>query len=67
MGEIAYDIINGECCALCGQYFLNTVNVDKKEYEVMSGQHIYEHGYPVACKDCWEPDCGYPKAEADTM
>jgi hypothetical protein len=20
------------------------------------------HGYPCACKDCWEPDCGYQKA-----
>ncbi len=44
MGEIANAMINGECCALCGQFF-------KKP-----------HGYPVACKECWEKDCGYQKA-----
>lgn len=21
-----------------------------------------DHGYPVACDECWEPDCGYQKA-----
>jgi len=21
-----------------------------------------EHGYPVACRDCWTKDCGYQKA-----
>jgi len=21
-----------------------------------------EHGYPCACKGCWEPECGYQKA-----
>ena len=25
-----------------------------------------EHGYPVACNDCWESDCGYQKATSDT-
>ena len=25
-----------------------------------------EHGYPAACEDCWEPDCGYQKATSDT-
>ena len=51
MGEIAEDIINGECCALCGQYFFN----EKME--------ICEHEYPVACWDCWEKDCGYQKSD----
>lgn len=44
MGEIADDMIEGVCCALCGQYF------------------VEEHGYPVACDECYEPDCGYQKA-----
>jgi len=44
MGEVADAMIDGSCCAICGQYFEN------------------DHGYPVACKDCWEPDCGYQKA-----
>ena len=25
------------------------------------------HGYPVACKGCWEPDCGYDKATYKTL
>ena len=57
MGEISDSMIDGECCALCGQYFQNPEN--KK--------HGYTHGYPVACNDCWEPDCGYEKTEVDTI
>ena len=26
-----------------------------------------EHGYPVACEDCWEPDCGYQEAISKTI
>lgn len=54
MGEISDAIINGEICAFCMLPFI---------YKGSS----YEHGYPVACKDCWEPDCGYEKATADTI
>jgi len=57
MGEIAEDMLDGNCCALCGQYFQ-----DPNDKDV-----IYTHGYPVACKDCWEPDCGYEKAKAETI
>lgn len=49
MGEIADDIIEGVCCALCGQYFEQ------------------EHGYPVACSDCYEEGCGYQKATEDLI
>jgi hypothetical protein len=62
MGEIANDMIEGACCALCGQYFVREVNKDGADVPVM-----HEHGYPVACKECWEPGCGYEKAEADTL
>jgi hypothetical protein len=55
MGENADDIIEGACCALCGQYFVG----DEGE--------LYEHGYPVACEECWEPGCGYQKACAPTL
>ena len=44
MGEIADSMINGECCSLCGQYFADP---DSKP------EQIYEHGYPVVCKECW--------------
>lgn len=44
MGQMAEDILDGACCALCGQYF-----------EI-------EHGYPIACTDCWDEKCGYQKA-----
>lgn len=49
MGEIADQIIDGEICAFCTQYFK------------------IEHGYPVACKECWEKDCGYQKATEDLI
>ncbi len=62
MGEIANDMIEGVCCALCGQYFAKEKNIDGADVPV-----IYSHGYPVACKDCWEPDCGYEKATAETI
>ena len=26
-----------------------------------------EHGYPVACNGCYEPDCGYPRAIEDEL
>ena len=61
MGEIADDIINGACCALCGQYFV-------KSYLDEEGNEItHEHGYPVACKDCYELDCGYGESDAETF
>lgn len=25
----------------------------------------YELGYPAACAECWEKDCGYEKAPED--
>lgn len=49
MGEMADDIIDGNCCALCGQYFV------KKTSPVF----MYTHGFPVACYDCYEENCGY--------
>ena len=55
MGEIANDIIDGACCALCGCYFID------------DNEELIEHGYPVACKDCWTPDCGYEQAEYETL
>lgn len=51
MGEIADDIIDGICCALCGCYFTE------------DDETLYEHGYPVVCKDCWKPNCGYDEAD----
>ena len=57
MGEIADDIIKGRCCAICGQYFEDPDNPGTN----------YEHGYPVACKECYDDDCGYPRAEVDTF
>jgi len=56
MGEIADSMVIGECCSLCGCYF------QAPEEDV-----IYEHGYPVYCKDCWEPGCGHSRALVDTF
>lgn len=57
MGEIANDIIEGRACALCGMYFIDPADPDS----------LYEHGYPVACKECYEEDCGYQEATAETF
>ena len=56
MGELANDMIDGCCCSICGEYFVEE-----------DGETMYEHGYPVACKQCWDEDCGYQKATADTI
>jgi hypothetical protein len=63
MGEIAEDMLDGSCCSLCGQYFEHPKK-DKKTGESIG---IYVHDYPVACKECWEPGCGYQKAEVNTF
>lgn len=57
MGEVADDMINGRCCSLCGQYFQHPKKQDR----------IFEHGFPVYCSDCWEPDCGHERAVVDTL
>ena len=49
MGDAADAIIEGDCCALCGCYFEDSV------------------GYPVACSDCWDKDCGYQEAPEETI
>lgn len=53
---MAEDYLDGSCCSLCGQYFSHP--------ERNTG--IYCHDYPVACKDCWTPDCGYQIADVKT-
>lgn len=67
MGEIADDMIKGACCALCSQYFIKSNVIDTGKNEIMSGEEFFEHGYPVACKECWEPGCGYERATANTI
>jgi hypothetical protein len=51
MGQMADDIMDGSCCAICHNYF-----------KTEDLKFIDSHGYPVACKDCWTADCGYQKA-----
>ena len=62
MGDIADQIIEGSCCAFCLLPFIKEQNIDGADVPV-----VYEHGYPVACKECWEPECGYEKATAETL
>lgn len=52
MGQIADDMINGLCCGICGQYFLDN-----------STGELYEHGHPVACNECYDNGCGYVKQD----
>jgi hypothetical protein len=42
MGQMADDIINGITCELCSRYF-----IDKNG-------NIFEHTYPVVCKECYK-------------
>jgi len=37
------DIINGECCDLCGCYF-------KERFK----EQTFTHGHPATCTDCWD-------------
>lgn len=60
MGQITKDIITGICCALCGRYFAQEPERNEAQDE------LYEHGYPVACNDCFTKDCGYEKQHNDT-
>lgn len=62
MGQNSEDILDGSTCAICGVYF-KSVKKDKRTHE----HYIYSHGYPVACKDCWDSKCGYPRANVDTF
>lgn len=58
MGEISDDILNGLCCALCGCYFV------EKGTSI-----IFEHGYPVVCRRCYDDNCSYPRQDpkAETL
>lgn len=64
MCQIANDMIEGRCCALCGAYFIKDTNFPATETNLeFDAPVMYEHGYPVACDDCWSKDCGYEKQE----
>ena len=64
MGEIANDMIEGRCCALCGQYFVKEKNIPSDGIHVEADVYVeYDHGYPVACNECWEQDCGYERQD----
>ena len=67
MGEIAEDMIDGTCCSLCGMYFMTEENQEKLGTEKESEATLFTHGYPVVCWDCYEEDCGYPKADVETL
>jgi len=61
MGEIADDMIDGSSCSLCGCYFQHPDSNGEDEAK------IYTHGYPVYCKECYEHNCGFPKATVNTI
>lgn len=62
MGEIAEDMLDGTMCSLCGCYFAKEKNIEGADVPT-----LYTHGYLVACWDCWEPGCGFEKAEVGTF
>ena len=57
MGDIADDHIDGSCCSWCGCYFQDPHKKD----------HIYTHGYPVVCKDCWQEATKQERREAQQI
>jgi len=67
MGEIAEDILDGTCCAICGMYFIDEQNQEKMGTDKQNEAILYSHGYPVACWDCYDEDCSYQQAEVDTL
>lgn len=67
MGEIAEDMIDGTCCAICGCYFADEENMKLINSGKTDKAVLYTHGYPVACSDCYEEGCGYEEAEVDTI
>jgi hypothetical protein len=65
MGHVSEDILNGEICALCMATFIDFNEGEtelKIEDDKVINATVYEHGYPVACDECWDEECGYQKA-----
>ena len=52
MREIAEDMLDGTMCSVCGQYFRHPKQDPLKNGDTIQ---VYTHGYPVACRDCWNP------------
>lgn len=50
MAENADDIIDGLCCELCGQFFIESSIDTKSAMEA----DVYSHGYPATCWECWK-------------
>lgn len=67
MGAIAEDILDGTCCALCGQYFMTDKNRSLLGTDNQSKAVLFTHGYPVVCAECYTEDCGYQPAEVETI
>lgn len=42
------DIIKGAVCELCGQAFK-----DPKSEGPQLPPHVFEHGHPAVCHECW--------------
>lgn len=62
MQSLVADITEGTCCAMCNQQFETEVNKDGADVPT-----TYTHGYPVACKKCWTPECGFDLALRETF
>lgn len=45
MASVADQIVNGECCAVCGSTFVSRVN-----------GFVYQHGHPAMCVYCLTGD-----------
>ena len=67
MGEVSEDILYGRACADCGVYFIEGDSGERR---------LVDHGYPVACHDCFRiygiadagiTDCGKQRALVKTM
>lgn len=54
MGEHADDMVEGTVCSDCGMFFRDPMKHD----------HVYTHGFPVICRDCWNDYTPAERAQA---
>lgn len=62
MESIVHDIIEGACCAICGQQFVRERNIQGADVPVPA-----DHGHAVACRKCWKPGCEHDMAIHPTL
>lgn len=68
MEDASEDMLDGTCCAVCRHYFADdaSIKIIRKGRD-SAGAKFYTHGYPVACRSCWNEDSLYQRAVVGTI